>query len=307
MSSKGELLDPNQLTFNEHLERIQKLRNSIRKSVLEMANAIKDALDQLEDETFTHLANELGMGRSTLYKWKDIADSNFLTNNQDALPESFTSLYKIALIEKKVVKVKKTDSLSYLRDYLDKGIINPQMTIEDVNVLKKLIAEDFLKSKAAKQRKTTGHSVPSRTAITSIKDLVSKKKVFKTFIIEPNQADLSKFSEVGYFDEDIRTEIPIDKLLDSPLDGSVLGVIIVPNRYLPTGLKMMSAWGFNYADLVPAEDKRQMLIGWRGRGKNLRWLETEHELFEEVERVGQRPFISIWYDTGSRTGWSVAE
>ena len=300
----GQLLGANELTLDDHIEKIGEIRTQIKEAVLEFANAVKDAYDQLEDDTFTELAKQLGMGRSTLYKWCGIANSKFLMNNQELLPEAFGSLYGIVEVERMVIAEHgETGAKKYLGNFVKKGLFHPTMRIEDVSNIKNRVKEDFDKGRAAAQRNATGHTVPQRPTSKPIDDLVSKKKVYKTFVIEPPKEDLIKFSQSGYFQDDIRREIPIDRLLDQTADGSVLGVVIVPNKYLPTGLEMMSAWGFTYADIVPAEEKRQMLIGWRGRGNPHR-LQTEYDLFEELERIGKTPRISIWYETEGRKGWS---
>jgi hypothetical protein len=305
-SVTGELIGANQQTFQEHIERIQSIRNRIKKSVLEMSDAVSEAYEQLGDETFTELAKQLGMGRGTLYKWKDIAHSKFIADQRDMMPETFTSLYEIAVIEKKVRQENKKGADKVLKDYVTSGLVHPKMSIDDVMNLKTSVARGLMSLVALNQRKNTNHIQPLKSSKSSIDKIVETKKVFKTFVIEPRTEDLKKFSQDGFFDQDIRGALPIDRLTDTSIDGGILAVCIVPNKFLPIGLKMLKSWGFKYADIVSGEEKRQMLIGWRGKSRPVR-LETEHDLFHELERVGQEPRISIWYENLKRPRWSSAE
>ena len=297
----GELLDQNTLTLNEHIERIQTIRSRIRRGVMDMAIAVKDAYDQLDESTFTELASNLGMGRSTLYQWLDIGNSPFLEHHHPALPETFTTLHKITLMEKSLLReANEQVARERLEGFINDGVFHPKMKLEDVKR-----AYDQIKGSTA--RITYQTSRATEPAKTTIDELVSARSVYKTIVVEPSLEHLKQFSQHGIWEDDIAKELPIYKLTDQTADGSVLGVVLVPTKYLPAGLMMLSAFAFTFADAFTAKNSRIILVGWRGRATKFR-LSGEEELEDEVYRVGSAPRLSIGYEPfRDEDGWSYAE
>ena len=60
----------NHLTLDEHVERLLNARTKIREGLYEFIDALKDAHDQLPQNTFQNeLGLRLGMRKSVLSKW----------------------------------------------------------------------------------------------------------------------------------------------------------------------------------------------------------------------------------------------
>jgi len=66
MAKQVQILSPNTLTLDEHVEKIEAARDKIRSGVFEFASAIADAVDQLDHLTQQQLAPRLGMAQSIL-------------------------------------------------------------------------------------------------------------------------------------------------------------------------------------------------------------------------------------------------
>ena len=66
---------PNILSIDDHVIKINLAKNKVKNSIFEMAEAITNALNQLENSQ-VELALKLGMSKGTLSKWHSIGSSN---------------------------------------------------------------------------------------------------------------------------------------------------------------------------------------------------------------------------------------
>ena len=104
MKNKVQVLRPNTMTLDEHIQKIEVARDKIRSGVFEFASAIADAVEQLDKSvTQTMLAPRLGMSQSNLSKWIDIGTHPIIMGMQNNLPPTFGTLYDLTRLEKKYV------------------------------------------------------------------------------------------------------------------------------------------------------------------------------------------------------------
>lgn len=86
MADIAVLAPANHLTIDEHVDRIRGALDRARTAVFDLVGAIKDAHDQLGKDVFqSQLAERLGMNPSTLSRWLQIGNSQFLMSQQERL------------------------------------------------------------------------------------------------------------------------------------------------------------------------------------------------------------------------------
>ena len=72
----NEIINPNQLTIDEHISKIKDCLERTRKSIFDTVMSIKECKDQLGDEVFQKdVSVRLGMNPSTLNRWISIGNS----------------------------------------------------------------------------------------------------------------------------------------------------------------------------------------------------------------------------------------
>ena len=306
----GDLLQAGDLSYDEHLEKIRDIHTEFRRNLFALSYAVKDAVDQLGEESLASLAHDLAMGKSTLYQFNAIANSRFLYDYQHLLPDVFTSLHHIVILENQLSKQIGSREKAYdqLATFVEQGRFHPSMSINDVRELRSevenIYAETIKESRALNFRK----AVSKTTLVTgsesgSLDWFLSEKKVFKTLLITPTEQMLRKYSQIGYTEEDIANEYPIAEINDQTRDGSILGALLMPNRYLPVGMMMLSAWGFSYSDIHARPNKHQLLIGFRGTKRTIE-VGTESSIAEQLQNIGKAPFVTVWGDPSDLKDWS---
>ena len=306
----GDLLQAGDLSYDEHLEKIRDIHTEFRKSLFALSYAVKDAVDQLGEESLASLAIDLGMGKSTLYQFNAIANSRFLYDFQHLLPDVFTSLHHIVILENQLKKYvgdtqKAYDRLSVL---VEQGRFHPSMSINDVKELRSEVDRDFNDSNQ-EQRAIDARDKISGTVLAtggengSLEWFLSKKTVFKTIFITPTNDMLKKYAQIGFTEEDIANAFPIAEINDQTRDGSILGAVLVPNRYVPVGLMMMNAWGYSYSDIHARPNKYQLLIGWRGTARATE-ISAHIPVPEQLQMFGDGPFTTVWGETSKLNDWS---
>ncbi|MDA7579756.1 hypothetical protein N8725_03930, partial [Alphaproteobacteria bacterium] len=94
---------PNIMSLEDHVKKINLAKSRVKNSIFEMAEAITNAVFELEDRQ-KDLAEQLGMSRGTLSKWIAIGSNQSLMNMKQSVPESFDSLYQLSSLEKQYNK-----------------------------------------------------------------------------------------------------------------------------------------------------------------------------------------------------------
>ena len=89
---------PNIMPLDDHVIKINLAKNRVKNSMFEMADAITNALNQLENRQ-DELAQKLGMSKGTLSKWHSIGSNNNLMEIRELTPSSFDSLYQLSVLD----------------------------------------------------------------------------------------------------------------------------------------------------------------------------------------------------------------
>ena len=113
----NEIIPPNQLSLDEHIDRIRSCLEKTRQSIFETVISIKECKEQLGEEVFQKdVSMRLGMSPSTLNRWLSIGNSEFILKHQNNLPHTFTSLYYITQLEKRYLEYYPKDSYQRLEN-----------------------------------------------------------------------------------------------------------------------------------------------------------------------------------------------
>ena len=312
----GEVIPSNTLSLEEHVDRIQGIQNQIKTSMFDLASSIKSAIDQLglsENPTTRYeFTNAIGISESNMYKWKRIAESQFIHSYQHLLPDVFSSLYDITTLEQKIeryISDNPEEVLQKLVEYVDTGRLHLRTKQTEVKELikgleKRHRGQEDLSRENRVREQIAQKSHPEKALKSSIGSLVKRKKSFKSFVIQPSVEVLEKYSGDDVYVSTIREELPICDLRDTHHRYQLICCLSVPNKYLQVGMKFLDAFGFKYSQMNLDSSGEPILIGFRGKPKTVDRTETNPFIICEV--YGNHPFISVWAKDRRRnqSGWS---
>lgn len=249
----NEIIPPNQLSLEEHINRIRDCLERTRQSIFETVISIKECKEQLGDEVFQKDVSEmLGMSPPTLNRWLSIGNSEFILSHQSDLPHTFTSLYNITQLEKRYLEYYPKDGHQRLEKLIEKGDITLTSQNTDISeILKKI--DDKIKVRKKKEREKNILSlgdgvVVKETKTTSIDDLISENKKFRSFIINlPNEL-IKRWGDEGISELDIMDEFPLHELRTPSVSEDVMCLMVVPMNKIDVGIKVLTSFGFTYRD-----------------------------------------------------------
>lgn len=312
----------NQLTLDEHVQRLLDARTKMRDGLWDFIDALKDAYDQLPPNTFQ---NELGirleMRKSTLSKWIAIGASDYILSKRDNLPPTFTSLYVFTLIEKKYLQHYGQKCFPIMDRLIKSGQVTPRSERSDLEIIlqeitQRIRQDDQLRRQAAIMSLSGGRFSPDRPAET-LPEYLEDKTRFRSFVVIPSEAQMRKWGDNGYFASDIADEFPLHDLRAPSMAETLTCLIKVKMRDIETGIKLINAWGFSYRDtIVPptSNDRCTVLVdeyvlvrGERGQGKRITTkaclsFDTD-DILEFAEQNSSEPNLLV-FDTTGRTDWS---
>ena len=249
----NEIIQPNQLSIEEHVQRIKDSLERTRQSIFETVLTIKECRDQLGPEVFQKdVSTMLGMSPSTLNRWISIGNSEFILEHQSELPSTFSSLYYLTQLEKKYVEYYPKDSHQKLSGLIEKGEISLTSQGSDIGeILKKI--DDKIKLRKKKQREKNILSlgdgvVVDETTTSTIGELITQNRKFRSFIVTPSKKILSKWGDDGVSEIDILMEYPLHELRTPSISGVVTCLVVVPMKSIDVGLKILTSFGFRYRD-----------------------------------------------------------
>ena len=318
-----EVIPANQLTIDQHVERIRNALDRARSAIFDLVDTIKAAHDQLGGDVFqSELAERLGMSASTLSRWLQIGNSQFLIAQQARLPSTFSSLYDLTRLEKIYVEqYGPTEAERRLVKLLEDGKVSPTSERSDIQALLKSI-DDRLKKKAKKEREQRIIDLAGRNELpasdkVSLSDLLEQGSIFRTFVAVPPRELLSKWGDDGILEIDIADQFPVANLRAPSMSEVVTCFISVPANQVDAGLKILGAFGFTYRDMfIPnikgdgltlIKSETITLRGERGIGKTppLTSMASSglDDLLSFAEEVGAGPHLLL-FDTTERTSWT---
>ncbi len=317
----NELSRISDLTIDEHIERIQRCLQRTRDSIFETVVTIKECKEQLGDDVFQNEVSErLGMSPSTLNRWLSIGNSEFIMNNKDNVPSTFSGLYSISRLEKKYTTFYPKDSDSRLQKLIDEDSIQLSSQNNDILELEQRI-DSLIKrrNKKIREKKMVGLNsgvYQSQTKQTTLDELVTNRELFRTFVINLNSNQITKWGDDSVFEMDIRDEFPLHEIRSPNLTDLVVCLIRVPMKKINVGLKVMKSFGFTYRDtFVPQDDvsglrnvKDEIVIIRGERGTNKSELGTTiksskiTDVLEYCEDNFREPMLVV-FDDVERNNW----
>jgi hypothetical protein len=312
----------NHLSLDEHIERLLRAQTKIREGLYEFIDALKDAKDQLPENTFQNeLGSRLGMRKSVLSKWIAIGSSDYLMSKRDQLPPMFSSLYVLTLIEKKYSQHYGEKCFRIMDRLIKNGQITPHSERSDLEVIlqeitQRIRQDDQIRRQDAILSLSGGRFAPDRPAET-LDEYLADNTRFRSFVVIPPDRLMRKWSDNGYFASDIAEEFSLHDLRAPSMAETLSCLIKVKMRDIETGIKLINAWGFAYRDtIVPpsANDRCTVLVdeyvllrGERGQGKRITTkaclsFDTD-DILEFAEQNSTEPSLLV-FDTTSRPDWS---
>jgi hypothetical protein len=317
----NELSRISDLTIDEHIERIQRCLQRTRDSIFETVVTIKECKEQLGDDVFQNEVSErLGMSPSTLNRWLSIGNCEFIMNNKDNVPSTFSGLYSISRLEKKYTTFYPKDSDSRLQKLIDEDSIQLSSQNNDILELEQRI-DSLIKrrNKKIREKKMVGLNsgvYQSQTKQTTLDELVTNRELFRTFVINLNSNQITKWGDDSIFEMDIRDEFPLHEIRSPNLTDLVVCLIRVPMKKINVGLKVMKSFGFTYRDTFVPQDnvsglrnvKDEIVIIRGERGTNKSELGTTiksskiTDVLEYCEDNFREPMLVV-FDDVERTNW----
>ena len=176
----NEVISKNELTVEEHVQRIQQCLDKTRQSIFETVISIKECRDQVGDEVFQkEISTRLGMSPSTLNRWLSIGNSQFVMSHQDQVPSTFTGLYYLTQLEKKYSEYYSRDSIQRLEKLLLDGKIHENTQQTDIQEILNKISNQIKKRKKKEREKNivdlVGGSIGSDDRSTTLDELIDSR------------------------------------------------------------------------------------------------------------------------------------
>ena len=298
---------PNIMSLEDHVKKINLAKSRVKNSIFEMAEAITNAVFQLEDRQ-KDLAEQLGMSRGTLSKWIAIGSNQSLMNMKQSVPESFDSLYQLSSLEKQYNKFYgNREGHKKFLDLFKNNFITPLSQRGDINNILKLH-----KDKIKQTTKTTKYldskdqqfskSIKNQSEI-KLAVLLKSKLFFNTIVVVPLEEQLNQWRQ-DEIQADINSDYAIRNLENKDKNICQICLIKVKGKDIDIGIKALDSWGYNFKKiLTPRQTKSSLvdissefvvLVGSKGTDKqenfNMRSSATI-DLIEYAEQIGGQPYL----------------
>ena len=292
---------PNIMSLDDHVIKINLAKNKVKNSIFEMAEAITNALNQLENSQ-VELAQKLGMSRGTLSKWHSIGSNNNIMEIRELAPPSFDSLYQLSVLDNHYHKYygKENGGRKFVKLFKNK-IITPLSQRNDINKIIKLHKQKLkLKNTETKVLDHTKFNSEIKLGI-----LVKSKLHFNTIIISPSDNQINKWKNLSSI-EDINFDYPIRSLKGINKNIFQQCLMKVKAKYIDISVNCLNSWGYNYDKIMVPKQPRSGLVdlssefvvlsGSKGLSKNNRLTIKSNksaDLIDYAEKTGNEPFLFI--------------
>ena len=292
----------NKMSLDDHVTKISLAKSKVKISIFEMAEAITNAVNQLENRQ-TELASKLGMSKGTLSKWFSIGSSNSLISVKQFAPTSFDSLYQLSALDNKYQKYygEEKGSKNFSKLFENKNITSSSQR-KDIIKFVKLHKDRINKKENTKVEKLYEQKISSEI---KLEVLVKSKLFFNTIIVVPSNDQLSKWKQCGS-NKDINNSYPVRSLENADKNIFQQCLIKVKAKNIDIAINCLKSWGFNYDKiLIPTQPQKGLanislefvvIIGSKGNFKNTELIlksDKTIDLIEYSEKIGKRPFLFI--------------
>ena len=291
----------NIMSIDDHVIKINLAKNKVKNSIFEMAEAITNALNQLENSK-VELAQKLGMSRGTLSKWHSIGSNNNIMEIRELAPPSFDSLYQLSVLDNHYHKYygKENGGRKFVKLFKNK-IITPLSQRNDIYKIIKLHKKKLnLKNIEIKVLDHAKFNSEIKLGI-----LIKSKLHFNTIIISPSDNQINKWKNLSSI-EDINFDYPIRSLKGINQNIFQQCLIKVKAKYIDISVNCLNSWGYNYdkimvpkqpiSGLVDLSSEFVVLSGSKGLSKNNRLTIKSNksaDLIDYAEKTGNEPFLFI--------------
>ena len=297
----------NMMSIDDHVDKINEAKNKVQNGIFEMAEAITEAVNQLDGRQ-AELSAKLGMSKGTISKWVSIGSNRLLVKMKDKAPLSFNSLYQLSSLdnqynkiygqkvaEKKFLELFENEKITPLsqRNDIDKIIRSQKQTITN-------------KTRDNKESIVTHPEGQAKTPVNSemkLQVLIKSNLFFNTIIVVPSSNQLEKWK---YTRSDINEDYPL-RNLENP-DKNILQqcIIKVKARDIDVAMSCLNNWGYNYSNILIPNQKKNALVsihneyvvirGERGRPKDINSViksNNSDDLINYAEKIGIEPFLFV--------------
>jgi len=292
---------PNIMSIDDHVIKINLAKNKVKNSIFEMADAITNALNQLENRQ-VELAKMLGMSKGTLSKWHSIGSNNNIMEIRELAPPSFDSLYQLSVLDNQYYKYygKEKGGEKFVKLFKNK-IVTPLSQRNDIKKIIKLHKQK-LNSQNVSTKMLENQKFNSEIKLSI---LVKSKLYFNTIIIIPSDNQIDKWKNFSSI-KDINFDYPILSL--EGLDKNIFQqcLIKVKAKHIDTSINCLNSWGYKYNKimapkqpkngLVDLSSKFVLVVGSKGLSKNNRLTiksDQTTDLIYYAKKTGNSPFLFI--------------
>ena len=300
---------PNIMSLEDHVKKINLAKSRVKNSIFEMAEAITNAVFQLEDRQ-KDLAEQLGMSRGTLSKWIAIGSNQSLMNMKQSVPESFDSLYQLSSLEKQYNKFYgNREGHKKFLDLFKNNFITPLSQRGDINNILKLH-----KDKIKQTTKTTKYldskdqqfskSIKNQSEI-KLAVLLKSKLFFNTIVVVPLEEQLNQWRQ-DEIQADINSDYAIRNLENKDKNIFQICLIKVKGKDIDIAIKALGSWGYDYNKiLVPKQTKNSLVdissefivvVGSKGTDKKENFIMRSSatiDLIEFAKQIGEQPYLFV--------------
>ena len=292
---------PNIMSIDDHVIKINLAKNKVKNSIFEMADAITNALNQLENRQ-VELAKMLGMTKGTLSKWHSIGSNNNIMGIRELAPPSFDSLYQLSVLDNQYYKYygKEKGGEKFVKLFKNK-VVTPLSQRNDINKIIKLHKQKLNPQKV--ETKVLNNQNFNSEIKLSI--LVKSKLHFNTIIIIPSENQIDKWKNFSS-KKDINFDYPIRSLENADKNIFQQCLIKVKAKHIDTSINCLYSWGYKYtrimapkqlkSGLVDLSSKFVLVVGSKGLSKNNRLTiksDQSTDLMDYAKKTGNRPFLFI--------------
>ena len=300
---------PNIMSLEDHVKKINLAKSRVKNSIFEMAEAITNAVFQLEDRQ-KDLAEQLGMSRGTLSKWIAIGSNQSLMNMKQSVPESFDSLYQLSSLEKQYNKFygnreghKKFLDLfknNFITPFSQRGDINNILKLHKDKIKQTTKITKYLDSKDQQFSKSIKNQSEIKLAV-----LLKSKLFFNTIVVVPLEEQLNQWRQ-DEIQGDINSDYAIRNLENKDKNIFQICLIKVKGKDIDIAIKALGSWGYDYNKiLVPKQNKNSLVdissefivvVGSKGTDKKENFIMRSSatiDLIEFAKQIGEQPYLFV--------------
>ena len=246
---------PNIMSIDDHVIKINLAKNKVKNSIFEMADAITNALNQLENRQ-VELAQKLGMSKGTLSKWHSIGSNNNIMGIRELAPPSFDSLYQLSVLDNQYYKYygKEKGEEKFVKLFKNK-VVTPLSQRNDIKKILKLHKQK-LNSQNVSTKVFDNQKFNSEIKLSI---LVKSKLHFNTIIIIPSDNQIDKWKNFSSI-KDINFDYPIRSL--EGLDKNIFQqcLIKVKAKHIDTSINCLNSWGYKYNKIMAPRQPKSSLV-----------------------------------------------